>query len=370
MNQFYLFFFASLFFGSQLNAQYSHQDIFPTQTGATLLNNLNLNYKPGFLLSYNDARDTMFSVIYNENDTVACVYSGMKRYLSPFASDPTAVMYDNGSSISINTEHTYPQSKTSNEAGKRDLHHMFPTRERANSGRGSTPFGIIAASNVDKWYYDAQTLTTAPPSNILPLSSKQQNNVMFEPRDDYKGNIARAMFYYYTMYQFNADQVDPNFFNTQKVRLCQWHLEDPVDSLEWVRTDKIATWQSNRVNPFVKDCTLPQRCGYCTQVCVPPNAISRQEDMGLELFDNYPNPFDNQTVISYQLNREQSILLEIYNSLGQKIETLAAEEQSVGLHQYSVDASGWMSGIYFYKITLEYKNRSATIAKPLIVSKE
>lgn len=152
----------------------------------------------------------------------------------------------------------------------------------------------------------------------MPLHSKQDNGILFEPRDDHKGNAARAMFYYYTMYRSEADAADPNFFHLQKATLCQWHLDDPVDSLEWLRTSRIAPFQNNRVNPFVMDCTLPQRCGYCATTCSPPNAISKQESMGLELLDSYPNPFQQQTTISYQLHRTQQVVLEIYNNWGQK----------------------------------------------------
>jgi len=369
MNKLYLVFFTALFFNCQINAQFPHTDIYPGQSGVGLLNNLNLNYKPGNLPDYSTARFRMFKYIYPVNDTVTCLYTGLKRYLAPGSSDPIADMLDNNSSVSINSEHIYPQSKTTGEAGKSDLHHLVPTRSDANNGRASHPFGQIAASNIDKWYYDAQTLTSAPASNILPLSSKLQNNVMFEPRDDYKGNVARAMFYYYTMYKANADAEDPNFFNTQRARLCQWHLQDPVDALEWSRTDIIGFYQQGRVNPFVYDCTLPERCGYCSTVCIPTNAITREEDMGLEIYDNYPNPFQERTTISYQLNREQTIHLEVYNNLGQRVETLASGEQSVGLHEYTFNATNLSNGIYFYKLTVESRGKVATFSKPIILSK-
>jgi hypothetical protein len=369
MNKLYLLLFTGLFFSCQLNAQYDHTDIYLGQTGVGLLNNLNLNYKPGNLPDYSTARFRMFKYVYAIDDTVTCLYTGLKRHLAPASSDPIADMLDNNSSISINSEHIYPQSKTTADAGKSDLHHLVPTSSDANNGRSSNPFGEIAVSNIDKWYYNGQIFTSAPASNILPLSSKLQNNAMFEPRDDYKGNVARAVFYYYTMYKSNADAEDPNFFNTQKARLCQWHLQDPVDSLEWDRTSRIAIYQQGRVNPFVHDCTLPERCGYCSNICIPPTAITREEDMGLEIYNNYPNPFQEKTTISYQLNREQIVHLEVYNNLGQRIEILDSGAQSIGLHQYTFDAINLSNGMYFYRLTLESKGKVATFSKPIILSK-
>lgn len=368
MHKFYFFFLVSFLIINNLPAQHSHQDVLPGQSGTTLMNNLRLNYRPSSLPTYGQARDNMFKHVYEENDTITCVYTGLKRYLPPLA-DPTTAMIDNQSSISVDTEHTYPQSKTTNNAGKSDLHHMFPTRAAANNGRGSVPLGEIAPNDVDKWYFKANTLTNSPAANVLHLHSKQHNNVRFEPRDDHKGNAARAMFYYYTMYKSEADAADPNFFNIQKDKLCQWHLDDPVDSLEWVRTSKIASFQNNRVNPFVLDCTLPQRCGFCTTTCTPPNSITRQEDVGLELFDSYPNPFQQQTTISYQLHREQHIVLNIYNNVGQLVQTLASGKQMAGLHEYVVDASDLTNGIYFYTLTLQSKKQTATFSSPLVVAK-
>jgi hypothetical protein len=369
MHIFYTFLLVGMFFSFSLQAQYDHQDILPGESGATLLTNLKRDYKPTLSVSYGTARDNMFRYIYEEDDTVTCVYTGLKRYLPPNATSPRTIMFDNGSTISINTEHTYPQSKTLNDAGRTDLHHIFPTRALANNGRSTLPFGEIAPNNVDKWYKDALMLTTPPPVAEQHLYSKQQTGVMFEPPADHKGNVARAMFYFYTMYRNEADGADPNYFNLQKSILCQWHLDDPVDSMEWVRTSRISLFQGNKVNPFVMDCTLPQRCNYCTQTCTPPNSITRQEDFGLFLLDNAPNPVSHSTQLSYQLERPQKVTLRIHNHLGQVVQTIVvAEEQAAGQYTYSFDASVLPNGLYSYSITIGQTGRSATFSKTMIVS--
>lgn len=357
---------ASFFLINELAAQYSHQDILLGQSGTNLVTNLRLNYKPSNLPSYSSARNNMYKYIDAADDTVTCVYTGLKRYLPSNSTNPIAVMLDNNSSIGINAEHTYPQSKTNNDAGKSDLHHIYPTRGAANNGRGSIPFGEISPNNIDKWYFEANTLSSTPPANVLHLYSKQQNSTLFEPRDDHKGDVARAMFYYYTMYQSDANAADPNFFNLQKAKLCEWHLADPVDSMEWARTSRIAPFQSGKVNPFVMDCTLPNRCSYCTTACSPPSSITREEAMGLELFNNYPNPFQQSTTISYQLNRPQNVVLVVYNNLGQTIQTLNKEEQAPGLYEVEFDARNLANGVYFYTLTLESDRQVATFSRPLV----
>ncbi|MFQ5771652.1 MAG: choice-of-anchor B family protein, partial [bacterium] len=79
------------------------------------------------------------------------------------------------------------------------------------------------------------------------------------------------------------------------------------------------------------------------------------------LFDNYPNPFNPATTISYKLPKTAPVNLVIYNPLGQPIKTLLNSVQSAGTHLVVWDGqndSGKQvsSGIYFYRIkTLNFK---------------
>jgi uncharacterized protein (DUF1501 family) len=68
------------------------------------------------------------------------------------------------------------------------------------------------------------------------------------------------------------------------------------------------------------------------------------------LEQNYPNPFNPSTVIQYDLPRETSVLLEVFNSAGQRVATLIDETQSSGIHQVTFDAHGLASGAYFYHL--------------------
>lgn len=70
----------------------------------------------------------------------------------------------------------------------------------------------------------------------------------------------------------------------------------------------------------------------------------------VELYQNYPNPFNSSTIISYQLNRSSPVVLEIYNSLGQKVKTLVNELQPPDNYKVRFDASNLPSGIYYYRI--------------------
>ncbi len=76
------------------------------------------------------------------------------------------------------------------------------------------------------------------------------------------------------------------------------------------------------------------------------------------LFQNYPNPFNSSTEIRYSIPIQSDVRLDVYNILGRRIATLVDENQQLGDHSVLWDASGFSSGIYFYRITA--RNESYT----------
>jgi hypothetical protein len=68
------------------------------------------------------------------------------------------------------------------------------------------------------------------------------------------------------------------------------------------------------------------------------------------LSPNYPNPFNSSTTIEYTLPQEANAIIEIYDILGRKVETLVSGKQQAGSHSIVWDAGDTPSGIYFYRI--------------------
>ncbi|MBD3168637.1 MAG: T9SS type A sorting domain-containing protein [candidate division Zixibacteria bacterium] len=83
------------------------------------------------------------------------------------------------------------------------------------------------------------------------------------------------------------------------------------------------------------------------------------------LNQNYPNPFNSQTLIEYYVPIEGKVELDIYNLLGRKVVTLVDQIQKAGKHQILWEASGFSSGIYFYKLNFDEGNitRRMTLVK-------
>lgn len=341
-----------LFLGaSNLLFGQGHQPVFPDKSGTELLNLLAENYKPISALDYGIARDTLFSVVYGQNQELAGVYTGYTISLPPNV-DPTTFAYMNGGPNGINTEHTFPRSKgAENGNAKADMHHLYPARIDVNQERGHKPFGEIDDSQTDDWYYLAQH-QSSPPSTNRDLYS-ESTDALFEPPEAHKGNVARAMFYFYTMYKSLADAADPQFFASQQATLCEWHLLDPVDANEWNRTFLIAQYQDGRPNPFVLDCTLASRTFCPGQECVIIATEDPTQKPTYRLFESYPNPFQELATIHYELKQAYQVKIIITDALGHKVQTLVNNRQMEG--EYKVEVRDLHPGIWFYHIILEDK---------------
>lgn len=225
--------------------------------GQELLDYIVNNYKTSTTLGYTACRDTMYAVIdLKEGNQLSCIYSDYTITLD-LSQDPSTDAYNKG----INCEHTFPQSYgAGSEPQRSDMHHLFPCKINVNSSRGNDPFGMIPDENTDKWYWKEIVLETIPPDSIDEYAEKENDDPdKFEPREENKGNVARAMFYFGAIYN---DVADSSFFEQQKDVLLQWHYYDPVDSVEYNRTWKIAAYQDSLPNPFVIDSTLARRIWY------------------------------------------------------------------------------------------------------------
>ena len=139
----------------------------------------------------------------------------------------------------MNTEHTWPQSKGSKrEPFRGDIHHLFPSDSRANSIRGNFPFGEVRGEDVG-----ANCKASQRGHLIDPKTGKVTRIRGFQPPLEHRGNVARALFYSAAMYNKDITEIEEHY-------LRKWHVEDPVDDDEILRNDLVEESQGNR-NPFI-----------------------------------------------------------------------------------------------------------------------
>ncbi|HEX05436.1 MAG TPA: T9SS type A sorting domain-containing protein, partial [Bacteroidetes bacterium] len=66
----------------------------------------------------------------------------------------------------------------------------------------------------------------------------------------------------------------------------------------------------------------------------------------------YPNPFNPTTMISVSLPKTADLTVAVYNVTGQQVAELADASYGAGTHQFTFDASGMASGLYFVRATV------------------
>lgn len=86
-----------------------------------------------------------------------------------------------------------------------------------------------------------------------------------------------------------------------------------------------------------------------------------------EYSQNYPNPFSNETVIQYKLNKTADVSVKIYNVLGQEIKNITLGTQQIGVYSITWDGrdnshNKTSTGIYFYQL----RSKNETLVKKMI----
>ncbi|NBW30438.1 MAG: T9SS C-terminal target domain-containing protein [Flavobacteriales bacterium] len=239
-----------------------------------------------FMVYLFEARDTTL-----DRRVVTCVYSGENKiYTEPF----------DWSSNGYSREHTYCHSWMPTNPAQalpeyNDYHHLFPTNlNDVNIVRSNNALGVVV--NVTSTYLGSKFGTDA------------NGQTVFEPRDEHKGDAARALMYEaicYTTISGNSWAL-PNYQN--QYLLKQWHFQDPPDNWEIARNDFIDSLQNNR-NPFVDSIDYACFVNFSNMTYEPLACEASINELLNNGFITYPNPskdeinlhVDATTISSYQI---------------------------------------------------------------------
>ena len=85
------------------------------------------------------------------------------------------------------------------------------------------------------------------------------------------------------------------------------------------------------------------------------STVSVEEARLEEGFTVFPNPFDEQTFISFSLDRSREVEITVYNVIGEVVNHLPMEVYSTGTHSRTFNANGLNSGIYFVQVRIDEK---------------
>jgi photosystem II stability/assembly factor-like uncharacterized protein len=87
-----------------------------------------------------------------------------------------------------------------------------------------------------------------------------------------------------------------------------------------------------------------------TSLVTSVNVGSKELPRVFGLEQNFPNPFNPSTTISYAIPSRSTVRLSVFNTLGQKVVELVNAEKEPGVYDVTFDAAGFTSGVYLYRI--------------------
>ena len=316
-----------------------------------IIDNVNDGLSPEYIsinLSYSALYDTYelsdVDVYYENNGTLLDIYSE-----KPTGSDSYEYTYgssqqDDGTlgtaeGQRFNREHIIPQAVFDGDTPMRnDAHFVVPTDKYVNAQRDNFPFGVVGNA----------TLTTSNGSkkgnNLNSGYSAGYSDTVFEPIDEFKGDIARMYFYFVTRYEDSMTSFEPYdmfdgssdkcFDDTFLNILYTWHTNDPVSQREIDRNNNIdgigATTRQRNRNPYIDH---PEFVFDIWQ-----NSLSVEEFETVDAFKIYPNPVNN--ILHIELQSAELTHVEIFNVLGKLVisktinnsETIHTERLSDGMY--------------------------------------
>ena len=107
-----------------------------------------------------------------------------------------------------------------------------------------------------------------------------------------------------------------------------------------------------------------------TTFLVGVQQVSSQVPKQYELFQNYPNPFNPKTNIKYQIsNNNTNVIISVFDLTGKYIRELVNQKQNAGTYEVDWYASGYSSGIYFFRLTVNSGKEVFTDTKKMILIK-
>lgn len=307
-------------------------------------------------------QNTAYKDHYYENDnTLLDVYSekpgGTDSYTFSVPSDQCGSYTGEGSCY--NREHVIPKSYFASAAPMySDAHHLFPTDGYVNNKRDNFPFGKVGTA----------TWTSTNGSKLGPnLNSGYSagfTGTVFEPIDEFKGDIARAYFYFATRYESNMPSLYTNAPSTTEVKamfdgssnrvfsstflniLLTWHQQDPVSPREIAINNAIYSHQGNR-NPYIDH---PE---YVNTVW--GNALFTPSFDALSIIAVYPNPSNNHRInIDSEVQLDEIQLVNINGQIMQEIKNPAAQSNT-----YTVE--NIPSGFYFLRLTSDSQSTTKKV---------
>ena len=283
------------------------------------------SYKTTLMQEF-EVRDTT-----NGQSFVECVYSGDRVVFDdPF--DWTATGFSREHTFAHSWMPTWPADNPE-QPEYNDQHNLYPANlQGANTPRSNLPLGDVGGTVLFS-YLDGQ----------LGYATGTSGQIVYEPRDQQKGNAARAIFYMAVAYGFDLDGDQDSQVQDQDV-LKNWHYADLPDNYEIARHEYIYDLQGNR-NPFIDSvdfvCFIDfDDLSYLNDAC----GLSVEEKLANNMVV-FPLPSNDKVYV--QVNGTDITAFQIMDMSGRVV--LSKDNVTTG--SVELNAADFASGTYHITVT-------------------
>lgn len=139
-------------------------------------------------------------------------------------------------------------------------------------------------------------------------------------------------------------------------------LEKFSSDITILKNKIISVWTDARNGPFDVYCNIRSFTNPDTTVNIIQTSITIPDKF--ELYQNYPNPFNSSTIIKFDLLKNDIYKLELYNNLGQKIQTIFDKYLNSGSYDTYLAMKSLSAGVYFYSLS---SKRERSVRKLILI---
>lgn len=313
-------------------------------TSSTFLTNLNALINPHTVISYTNYKPTVMAQFEVRDTTngqsfVVCSYTGEKKVFNdPF--DWTAAGYSREHSYCHSWMPTYPADNPAKPEYS-DQHNLYPVNQNnANAIRSNLPMDEITG-NVVYTYLDGR-------------AGYNGSQLVYEPRDEQKGNCARAMFYMATCYNGVSGNNWALPTNQSVATLKNWHFADLPDNYEMARQEYIYSVQGNR-NPYVDSVNFVCHVDFSNMTYLVTSCNLGVNEQLLEAnFVVFPVPTSGKLYV--QVNGTQITDYSIYGMDGKVVASVSNTTADV----LELNTTGYAKGSYLITVTTPFGTTQRT----------
>jgi len=222
------------------------------------------------------------------------------------------------------------------------------TATNANGSNAKTIVNYIRVAGVP---LNTFSLVSPPANTTITVSSTDPTTTLFNWNKSADGPTIK----YFIGFKKLATQIEYTYNSENSgldtaVSFRRSFLDSLGATMGYTGDSVRCSWRAGATNGVDTQYCAVQRLVTFRRSTIGITQISSNIPDKFNLYPNYPNPFNPQTIIKFDVAKPQHVKIRVYNALGREVATLINQPFSAGTYTVDFDGSNLASGIYFYSL--------------------